>query len=198
MAKIRAGADSVPAFSKMNIDLPDLAEPSGIQPANILALQPIYVAAQLEQLKIFLVVDRLVELAQNGMLPLGGSGPRRMLDDYSKNSGTRMTAAERRNVYARAFGVDTSGTSSPTVNRDFDGLWARFVSAVSAWVRQLNCGKPSASAQITVKKRARAGREPFAARLWRRLLCSVRAADADERHHGDLISSGDQIGLRCL
>ena len=49
------------AFSDFKLDLPDLKEPSGIQPANIAALQPIYVAAQLEELKIFSVVDKLVE-----------------------------------------------------------------------------------------------------------------------------------------
>jgi ABC-type nitrate/sulfonate/bicarbonate transport system substrate-binding protein len=75
MAKIRKpGADSGAAFSKIKVDLPDLNEPSGMEPANVLALQPIYVAAQLEELKVFSVIDRLIELAQSGTLPLGNSG----------------------------------------------------------------------------------------------------------------------------
>jgi hypothetical protein len=140
-------------FSRVNMELPNLKELSGIQPANILAGQPIYVAAQLERLNIFSVVDRLIELFQSGQLSIGNSA-RRMLDDYRKKNSSRMTSIERRNVYARAFGVDKGSASSVTPNREFNDLWVRFVSAVSAFVRQLPRGKP-VSAQLKVKKPAR-------------------------------------------
>jgi hypothetical protein len=46
MAKTcKPGADSGAAFLKIKLNLPNLTEPSGIEPANILALQPVYVAA---------------------------------------------------------------------------------------------------------------------------------------------------------
>src|SRR5262249_11969446 len=138
------------AFFDLEIDLPDLKGPSGIQPANVLALQPIYVAAQLEKLKIFSVVDRLVELAQTGVLPIGNSATGRMLEDYWKKNSSRMSAVERQNLYSRAFGVD-SGTTSVTPNREFNDLWSRFVAAISPFVQQLNRGKPPASAQRKVK-----------------------------------------------
>jgi hypothetical protein len=141
--------------SEIKIDLPDLKKPSGIQPANIFALQPIYVASQLEKLKIFSVVDRLVELAQNGILPVGNSPAGRLLSDYWEKSGSRMTAAERRDIYYRALGVDHGNTTLVTPNREFDDLWVRFVSAVPAFVHKLTRGKPSASAQRKVKKPAR-------------------------------------------
>jgi hypothetical protein len=141
------------AFSIGKIDLPVLKKPAGIQPANILALQSIYVAAQLEELKMFSVVDRLVELAQSGRLPIGNSTAGQMLNDYWQKRGSRMTAVERRNIYFRAFGVESGGSSSATPNREFNDLWGRFVAAVSAFVRQLGRAKPSASAQLRVKNR---------------------------------------------
>ena len=141
--------------SEIKIDLPDLKKPSGIQPANIFAVQPIYVASQPEKLKIFSVVDRLVELAQNGILPVGNSPAGRLLSDYWEKSGSRMTAAERRDIYYSALGVDYSNTTLVTLNREFNDLWVRFVSAVSAFVHKLTRGKPSASAQRKVKKPAR-------------------------------------------
>ena len=147
--------NSKPAPSEIQLDLPDLKKPSGIQPANIFALQPIYVASQLEKLKIFSVVDRLVELALNGTLPVSNSGAGRLLSDYWEKSGSRMTAAERHDVYSRAFGVENGGTTSATPNREFNDLWVRFISAVSAFVQQLTRRKPSSAAQRKVKKPAR-------------------------------------------
>ncbi len=144
--------NSKPAPSETQLDLPDLKKPAGIQPANIFALQPIYVAAQLEKLKIFSVVDRLVELALNGTLPVGNTAAGRLLSDYREKSGSRMTAAERRDVYSRAFGVENGGTTSATPNRELNDLWVRFISAVSAFVQQLTRRKPSSAAQRKVKK----------------------------------------------
>lgn len=143
------------AFSRIEIELPDLEEPAGIQPASIIALQPIYVAAQYEELKIFQVVDRLVELAQNGMLPLGNSSAGSMINDYWKKSGARMTPIERRNVYWRTLGAESGTASSVIPNREFNELWIRFLSAVSNFVRQLAGAKPSPFAQLEVKKPAR-------------------------------------------
>ena len=142
-------------LSRFNIELPDLKEPSGIQPGNILLVQPIYVAAQLERLNVFSVVDRLIELFQSGQLPIGNSVARRMLNDYWKKSSSRMTSMERRSAYSRALGIDVGSAPSVTPNREFNDLWARFVSAVSVFARLLPRGKPSISAQLKVKKPAR-------------------------------------------
>ena len=143
------------ASSEIRIHLPDLKKPSGIQPSNIFALQPIYVAAQLEGLKIFSVVDRLVELALNGTLPVGSSPAARLFSDYAKKSDTRLTAAERRDLYSRAFGIDSGNTTPVTPNREFNELWVRFVSAVSEFVQQLNRGRSPVFAQRKVRKPAR-------------------------------------------
>src|SRR5205085_7038909 len=114
----------------VRLELPDLKGPTGIQPANILALQPIWVSAQLESLKVFSVVDRLVQLAQNGTLPIGNSPAGRKLSDYWKGGNSRMSPAERRNLYVRAFGFKGGDGQSPNPNREFEDLWTRFISAV--------------------------------------------------------------------
>jgi hypothetical protein len=63
--------------------LPDL-EPrtdSQIVADNIRAVQAIYFARQLEDLRAFQVVDRLVQLFQQGLLPLGRGTGAKLLQD---------------------------------------------------------------------------------------------------------------------
>src|SRR4030095_14812239 len=48
----------------------------------------------------------------------------------------RMSAAVRREFYARAFGAP-GGTSDSEPNRDFDRLWSRFLSAIASLVREI-------------------------------------------------------------
>jgi len=61
--------------SDINIDLPNLDDEetseNEIVGDNIRALQPAYFSAMFEELKVFQVVDKLVELFQNGVLPIG-------------------------------------------------------------------------------------------------------------------------------
>src|SRR5262249_46634104 len=93
--------DGIPP-SSIDIDLPDLEAQSDIeiQVDNLRAMQAIYFSAQLEDLKVFQVVDKLVELFQNGMLPLGKGTAGNTLYDYWKRSINRMTETERRSLYA--------------------------------------------------------------------------------------------------
>jgi hypothetical protein len=102
---------------------------------NLRAMQALYFAAMLEEMKVFQVVDKLVELFQYGMLPLGKGTAGDMLYGYWKKSVNRLTEIERRNLYARAFGLP-GGEAGGTPNREFDELFLRFVSGVSSFVRQ--------------------------------------------------------------
>jgi hypothetical protein len=133
---IGTGNDTPPA--SISIDLPDLEAQSDvlIQADNIRAMQAIFFAATLEDLKLFQVVDKLVELFQSGMLPLGRGNAGNFLYSYWKKSVNRFTEVERRNLYARTFGFPGGEASQETVNREFDDLWLRFVSAVASFVRQ--------------------------------------------------------------
>ena len=133
-----AGGDETAQPSAISIDLPDLEAQTAveIQADNLRAVQAIYFAAQLEELKMFQVVDKLVELFMQGMLPLGRGRAGNGLYDYWKKSVNRMTEVERRNLYARTIGLP-GGDPSVTANREFNDLWLRFVSAVSSFVRQV-------------------------------------------------------------
>ncbi len=156
------GGDATPP-SSIDIDLPDLEAQSDIeiQSDNLQAMQAIYFAAQLEDLKVFQVVDKLVELFQNGMLPLGKGNAGNTLYDYWKQAIKRMTETERRNLYFRTFGFAGGDSSAGAPNREFNDLWLRFVSAVSSYARQvtvenlLRTNIPIPVSQQQVKKAAR-------------------------------------------
>ncbi len=134
-----AGANDAAPPSSIAIDLPDLEQQADveIQTANLEAMQGIYFAAMLEELKIFQVTEKLVELFQLGMLPLGRGRAGDFLYNYWRQSVTRMTEVERRNLYARCFGIPGGDASQGNPNREFNDLWLRFISAVSSYARQV-------------------------------------------------------------
>ena len=115
--------------------LPDLASAVDLEvvATNLHAIQALYVAAMLEELALFRVVDRLVELFMQGQLPLGACDARTQLSEYGKRSTNRLSEAQRRALYARVFGI-AGGEDGTTPNREFDTLWIRFVSAVASYV----------------------------------------------------------------
>lgn len=132
-----AGVDETSPPSSLNIDLPDLEAQTDLEIVadNLRAMQAIYFAAMLEEVKMFQVVDKLVEFFQNGMLPLGKGVAGDGLYDYWKKSVTRLSEVERRNLYARTLGRP-GGEPTTQHNRELQDLWLRFVSAVSSFVRQ--------------------------------------------------------------
>ncbi|MEM6252896.1 MAG: hypothetical protein AAF821_08235 [Cyanobacteria bacterium P01_D01_bin.156] len=132
-------ADEDAPGSTFEINLPDLEQESSVEiiKDNILAMQAIYFAAILEDLKLFQVVDRLVELFQIGMLPLGKSHAGDLLFERMENNIKQFSEYDRRNLYARTLGFP-GGEASGLVNRDFQMLWMRFISAISSFARQTN------------------------------------------------------------
>src|SRR5260370_13630355 len=151
-----------PQPSETNIDLPNLEQDISnfeIIGGNIFALQPAYFAAMLEELKVFQVVEKLVELFQNGVLPVVRGDAGNLLFSYWKNAALRVSEAERRGFYARTLGFPGGDADSP--NRDFKDLFMRFVSAVSSFVRQntvdnlLRSNIPGAISQQQVRKSGR-------------------------------------------
>jgi hypothetical protein len=70
------------------------------------AAAALYSAATLEQLDPFALVDRLVELWMRGGVATGAtSASSRRLDQYWLHRAERLTAEERRGVYADVFGA---------------------------------------------------------------------------------------------
>ena len=135
----QVGSGDGTANSAIEIVLPDLDEGTDqeIVSANVKAMQALYYAAMLDEVKFFSVTDKLVEQFQNGMLPLGRGPAGDGLYKYWKGSINRISEPERRNLYARCFGFPGGDAVSVVPNRAFPDLWLRFLSAVSSYVRQV-------------------------------------------------------------
>jgi hypothetical protein len=147
---------------ELGIDLPDLEDAAefGIVEDNVRLMGPMICAAMFDELKAFEVVDKLVELFQQGMLTIGNGNAGKQLYKYWKDAPNRMSDAERRNFYAMTMGVP-GGPTIGTVNREFNDLWLRFVSSVSSFIRQNEVDKllratlPSPISHQQVRKAAR-------------------------------------------
>lgn len=113
-----------------------------IIPANLRALEPIYFAAMLEETYAFDVVDQLVAMFTQGLLPIGHGRAGAILYRYWKSSHEHLTAEERGAVYARAFGLP-GGDDGVIPNRQFNDLWLRFVSIVGMYSSELQVLSPA-------------------------------------------------------
>jgi hypothetical protein len=108
--------------------------------ANLRALQPVYYAAMLEEVRLFDVVERLVIMFGHGMLPVSHGRAGAMLYRYWKGHHSRLTTEQRHNVYARAFGLPDGARVMG--NRDFNDLWISFVSIVGMYSAELQSLPP--------------------------------------------------------
>jgi hypothetical protein len=126
---------------------PGLAQQGGganaeIVPANLRALEAVYFAAMLEEARVFEVVERLVTMFGQGLLPLGPGKAGATLYRLWKGHHNRLTAAQRHNVYARVFGLPAHD-ADVRPNRKFNDLWLRFVSIVGMYSAELQMLPPS-------------------------------------------------------
>jgi hypothetical protein len=123
--------------STIRIDLPALEDQTAIEivAPNLQAMQAIYFAAMLDNLKVFQVADKLVEFFFRGVLPLGRGNASDILYRYWKDSHKHLSELERRSLYARCFGFP-GGDPEARVNDEFNDLWLRFLSAASSYVPQ--------------------------------------------------------------
>jgi len=126
---------------------PGLAQQGGganaeIVPANLRALEAVYFAAMLEEARVFEVVERLVTMFGQGLLPLGPGKAGATLYRLWKGHHNRLTAAQRHNVYARVFGLPAHD-AGVRPNRKFNDLWLRFVSIVGMYSAELQMLPPS-------------------------------------------------------
>lgn len=149
--------------SAMEIMLPDLDESTDVEMIreNLHAVQAIYFAYMLEEMRLPQVVERIVELFRQGLLPLGRGKAGDYLFRYYKMASERITEGERRDLYMRCFGAPGGDPNGNQPNREFNELWLRFVSAVSSFGRQLSVDRllranvPVSVSQEQVRKAAR-------------------------------------------
>lgn len=117
--------------------LPDLdpAADAEIVAENLQAVQAIYFAFQLEQMRAFQVVERVVELFEQGLLPIGKGAAADALRRY-RAAGDRLTAQDRAQLYGRVLGAPEGQAAGDESNGEFKALWLRFIASVSMLVRQ--------------------------------------------------------------
>jgi hypothetical protein len=141
---------------RLHINLPELAD-ADIVSDNIRALAILYFASMLEEIKLFQVTDRILDLFLKGTLPIGDSSVAAMLSQYFKVSNVRFTQAERAALYARTLGMP--GPPEVTPNREFPDLWLRFLNAVSAFSRHYKIVKQLRGGLIKKEQIAKAARD---------------------------------------
>jgi hypothetical protein len=153
------GSDDIGDF-RVTLDDFNNQTDNNIVAENVLVMGPMIVSAMFEELKVFQVVDKIVEQFQHGMLPVGPGNAGKMLYKYWREAPNRMSELERRNFASMTLGVP-GGEPGAMVNRDFNDLWIRFVSSVSNFVRQnevdqlLRSRTPAPINQQQVRKSAR-------------------------------------------
>lgn len=165
LAQLSGAVQSIEASASRELAIPNIEKDTDLelQADNIKATQAIYFCAMLDEMRLFDVVDKLIEHFQNGLLPLGRGQGGQLLYKYWRNSSQRLTSLERRGLYARCFGM-LSGIPGEPANTQFDSLSLRFISGVSEYYRQnqisnLIAAKPGAVvfgvSQEAVRKSAR-------------------------------------------
>lgn len=140
--------------SLIDIKLPDLEDGvvAEIIPENLSALSAVYFAAMLEELKFFATAERIAEQFMSGMVPIIKGEAGRALYEFIRNEPTRLfNEAQRRSLYARAFGLAQGAVDEPMPNREFSDLWIRFLSNVSLANRQSDFEKRLVSDQQVFK-----------------------------------------------
>lgn len=124
--------------SVIDIDLPDLeaGTEADIIADNVRALSLVYFSAMLEELKFFAVMDKVVDQFMSGALPIKRGSAGDPLYQYHRNAQNRINEYERRGLYARSFGVAQGSVDELFPNAEFNDMWIRFLSAVSALGRE--------------------------------------------------------------
>ena len=123
------------------LDLPPLSgggtDDQQIEPDNIRAVSAIYVVYQCEQMMLFPVVDRIVELFMAGLLPMSGDNLARKLDDYYWDKDDRVSPNGRAAQYTRALNAGGGNVGRDvTANVEFNELLERVIFSTAEYYRQ--------------------------------------------------------------
>lgn len=119
-----------------------IARSGDIESENLRTAGAIYFAWQLEEAKVFQVADRVVDLFDKGLLPLGDGGAstssstrvRSITARYRLGTSQRLDAPSRASLYAHFWGKTSTvadASSSVTPNHDFDELFTRLIDAIA-------------------------------------------------------------------
>lgn len=147
--------DGMPSVA--DIEPPDLegVAPVEIVQDNVLAVRLIYYSAQLEEMKLHAVVEKLVEHFQTGMLPISRGSASDKIYTWIKASADRLNEAERRGIYGRVLGLAQGATNEGTPNREFADIWYRFLATVSLKYREVFSAERAEVSDEQIHKAAR-------------------------------------------
>jgi hypothetical protein len=125
--------------SVLDINLPELDAGTAVEiiPDNVRAVQAIYFSAQLEEMKMHAVLDKLVEHFQSGMLPISRGSAADKVYAWIKQTPDRLSEGERRGIYGRVLGLAQGATNEGLPNREFADLWYRFLATISLKYREI-------------------------------------------------------------
>lgn len=149
------GVGANPSARSLKIPNLDAAAAVEILPDNLEAVRFIYFSAQLEEMKLHAVHDKIVEHFMTGMLPVSRGSAADKLHGWMKRSADRITELERRALYGRVLGV-AQGATEVLPNREFTGLWVRFLSTVSQKYREVSSTERD---QVSVEQIHKSGRD---------------------------------------
>jgi hypothetical protein len=144
--------------STLSIDLPDLDAGTTVEiiPDNVLATSGIYYSAQLEEMKLYASMERIVEHFATGMLPISRGRAADRIYQWIKKTPERISEIERRGTYGRVLGMAMGGATDMLPNREFIDLWVRFVSTVSQKIREAYSDERQ---QVSAEQIHKAGRD---------------------------------------
>jgi hypothetical protein len=112
-----------------------------IEADNVRAVGTVLAGLNCERTRLFHVLDRVTELFMQGMLPIGFDNSGKALDAYHWDSEDRLSEPARRMLYARVLGAPGADVSKEVQpNREFDGLFLRFLSSLAEYDRQRRIG----------------------------------------------------------
>jgi hypothetical protein len=152
-----------------SLDLPPLTGVAGqdieLEPPNIEAVGLLYLVMQMDRMRLFDVVDRLMELNQLGLLSLRFGPAAKALDDWYWEAEDRMNPPARAMVFGRVCGMPGAQISKEVQpNSGFEPALIRFVAAIVESDRQArvtNLIEPTRgrSLQLTDEMVRKAGRD---------------------------------------
>jgi hypothetical protein len=117
-----------------SLDLPAIisedAANQEIEPPNVRAVAMCAAAYECEQTGALDVVDKMLELFMNGMLPVRDDSGGRALNRYFWQADSRLDPTSRAIQFARILGKGDTGSIDAQANTQFEALLMRFVSAL--------------------------------------------------------------------
>lgn len=111
-----AGATVLALTELGDIDLPDTTPSSAEDQAQIRAIAPLYLAAQLEEAGLLSAVETISGLAVSGALQVNLGRAATLIQDFWQQRHERFHENERRALYARLFGADQSEHSGNSLD----------------------------------------------------------------------------------